>query len=333
MRALFAIIILALLGWGGYWFVGSSALDRTWVAWFKARNAQGWRAEYSDLAVAGFPNRFDTTISGIDLRAPGETWSWAAPFVQVLALSYDLRHVIVIWPHDQTVTTPDQTIDVTSRDMRGSVSLASLLNLSLDHSQFVVKAPAVSSDAGWRLAASELRFATRRNAKLPNGMDVALTAFDLAPGGPAVEGIPGVADLPKALSDFRFDLTLGLTGPLDRSALGATPPEIDRLDVNHVKVAWGDMLVQLSGELKVDRAGVPTGVLQLHLRDWRTMLDLLSATGALSAKDRPDVENVLEVLAGRSGDPQEIDLPINFRAGFVAAGMVPIGPAPRVLIR
>jgi len=333
MKGLFAIIMVAALGWGGYWFVGSRALDRAYLAWFDTRTAQGWLAEYSDISIEGFPNRFDTTISGIDLRAPGERWSWSAPFLQILALSYNLRHVIVIWPHDQTIAARGQSIDLASEDMRASIALASVTRLALDHSELVTKMPVLTSDAGWRLAASEARFATRPDPKVENGIEAALNVLDLAPGGPALTALSGVPALPPTLSDFRLDLSFGLSGPLDRSALGHEPPQPTKIVVNTARAAWGDMLFQASGSLDVDRAGVPTGSIKLELTDWRTMLDVLTVTGALRAKDRPDLESVLEVLAGLSGDPNQVDVTLIFRGGFVAAGMVPIGPAPRLLLR
>ena len=37
MRILLVVVVLALLGWGGYWFVGAQAVERGLAAWIEDR--------------------------------------------------------------------------------------------------------------------------------------------------------------------------------------------------------------------------------------------------------------------------------------------------------
>jgi hypothetical protein len=66
--------------------------------WLDARAAEGWIAEYESDAHRGFPNRFDTTITGLDLADPETGVAWSAPFFQILSLSYQPNHVIAVFP-------------------------------------------------------------------------------------------------------------------------------------------------------------------------------------------------------------------------------------------
>jgi hypothetical protein len=330
MRILLAIVLALALGWSGYWYVGANALERSFADWFVLRRAEGWQADYASLTTRGFPNRFDTTAMGLVLADPGTGWKWTTPFFQILALSYNPRHLIAIWPHAHTLRTPDQTIEIKSEDMRGSVVFSSIRKLALSRSQFVVRDPVLTSDAGWTMAARELRFATRQDADVDFGMEIGLTAFDLSPGG-SFARLVAPLDLPPKLSDFRLDATLGLSKALDKSAFGDAPPQPRALNIRTARAVWGDLLFQASGRLTIDDKGEPTGAISVQLRNWRRMLDLLGAAGLLSDRNRPATEGTLEMLAGISGDPDFIDVTLNFRAGFVSVGMIPIAPAPRLV--
>ena len=63
MRILLAVILLSALGWSGYWYFGAQAVERGLSTWLDQRADEGWIAEYASLDTAGFPNRFDTTIT------------------------------------------------------------------------------------------------------------------------------------------------------------------------------------------------------------------------------------------------------------------------------
>ena len=101
MRVLLGVTALLGALWAGYWVVGSSAAQSGMADWFDERRAEGWVAEYDDLAVRGFPNRFDAGFTEISLADPGTGLAWQAPFFQLLALSYKPNHVIAVWPDEQ----------------------------------------------------------------------------------------------------------------------------------------------------------------------------------------------------------------------------------------
>ena len=48
------------------------------AAWFDARQAEGWVAEYADLSVQGFPNRFDTSLTDVAVEQSSD-WNVCRP--------------------------------------------------------------------------------------------------------------------------------------------------------------------------------------------------------------------------------------------------------------
>ncbi|MEM9270831.1 MAG: DUF2125 domain-containing protein, partial [Pseudomonadota bacterium] len=86
MKTLLVLVLLATALYSGYWFVGARAQEAGLNAWLEAQRAQGWVAEVEELNVAGYPNRFDTTATGLELANPKAGWAWSAPEFQILAL-------------------------------------------------------------------------------------------------------------------------------------------------------------------------------------------------------------------------------------------------------
>ena len=91
MKKLLVLIVTLAALWAGYWFVGAAGVKAGFAVWFDARQSEGWQAEYSDLSVKGFPNRFDTTLTDPALADPATGLAWSAPFVQLFALHHALE--------------------------------------------------------------------------------------------------------------------------------------------------------------------------------------------------------------------------------------------------
>jgi len=106
IRLFFGAMILAAL-YAGYWVVGSRTVEGQAVSGLDALQSDGWTVAYSDVNTRGFPSRFDTTVTDLDLTAPDGT-RYQAPFVQALALSYRPNEVIAAFPDEQTLTIAGQ---------------------------------------------------------------------------------------------------------------------------------------------------------------------------------------------------------------------------------
>lgn len=66
------------VAWGGYWFVGSRAVEFQVTAIIADARNQGFEATTSAISVAGFPNRFDLTLTDPHFRDPASGWGWQA---------------------------------------------------------------------------------------------------------------------------------------------------------------------------------------------------------------------------------------------------------------
>ena len=332
MRKLIALVgVLALL-WGGYWFVGATAMERALMSWLEDRREDGWQAEAANVRTSGFPNRFDTTFTGLQLADPKAGMAWTAPFFQILSLSYRPNHVIVVFPQAHSLATPRELIEMTSSDARGSVVLEADSLLALDRSSFVAKDFAAHSSAGWSFDMDELRLATRHAPGAALSHQIALSSKGFVPGGSWSE-IAREAGLPDEVRDLSADAVVSFSAPWDRYAIERGRPQPTRIELRNLRAEWGELLLQVTGTVDVDPEGLPTGTVAVQARNWQDIVDLLRDTGALPEEVIPTLERALSMLAGLSGNPAHIDATLRLAQGRIAVGPVSVGPVIRLRLR
>lgn len=335
MRILLGITVLLGALWAGYWFVGSSAAQSGMADWFEERRAEGWVAEYDDLALRGFPNRFDAGFTEISLADPGTGLAWQAPFFQLLALSYKPNHVIAVWPDQQIIATPLQTFDITSTDMRASTVLQAGTGLTLERATWTVSDLAVAprDDIG-RVTVSALTLAAERmTAVAQTRYHLGLAADGLTPPGDFLAQVDPNGTLPRALDSVRADLEITFDAPWDRRAIEVARPQPRQIDVKLAEARWGHLSLKAAGTLNVDDTGVPTGDITIKAENWREILEMARVSGTLPDAMAGPLRDGLSLLAGLAGNPQTLDIPLALSGGRVWLGPVPVAKTPVIRIR
>ena len=315
MRTLFFVVAVLAALYAGYWFVGSSQVETRAEAALADLAAEGWQVDYESLNTTGFPSRFDTTLTELDLASPDGSCAWEAPFVQVFALSYRPNRVIAVWPTEQRLTVAGQPLVVSAQGLRASAAFGLSGDLPLDHATVESGLSAVEADAGWGFGLDRLLAAIRRAGPKPNSYDIYLEANGLRPA--AVSANIGL---------LRLDTQVTLEAPLDRRLQDA--PQLVALRIKEARLAQGDVALTATGELAPDAQGFLAGTVTLRAENWRGLLDLLAAAGVLVYDQAPLVASALEQLAGGR---ETIEVPVTFRDGQVEALGVVLLQAPQVL--
>lgn len=331
LTRLIALLILAALGWGGYWFVGARATERGFAAWLDARAAEGWRTEVASLTTAGFPNRFDTTFEIVDLADPETGVAWEAPWFQILSLSYKPLHVIAVWPEAQRVEIPGQNLDIAAERMRGSLELGAATSLPVTRSVVELSGVDIVSSNAWTAALDAGQIALRETPDHPVApvYDIAVSATDLALTGGEIDLMRKTAKLPDVIDRLEAELTVTFDKGWDRSALETRRPQPREIQLTALAAQWGRLALAGHGALSVDAAGLPTGEIALEATNWREMVALAEVSGALAADRVALVTRALEAVSALAGDPDRLDVTLRFAGGVALLGPLPIGLAPR----
>lgn len=324
MRWLTGLVVVLGGLWGGYWFVGERGFEAAARDWFAQAEANGKVATYSALDVNGFPNRFDMTVTDPHFADPASGIEWKAPFFQILSLSYKPWHVIAAFPPEQRLTLPNDAMTIRSGKLQASVVVKPQPALPLDRMTLIGEAVEAVGDRGWVIRADAVQFATRLDESRENAHEIGLNVTNLAPDAALLAVFNGV--LPPQVGLIRVDAHLGFTAPVDRQVL-VTSPQIERVDLDNLRVEWGTMQVSASGSVVADANGFAQGDAVLRLENWRVALDVAQSMGILSAQDRQLWDQAGQFLAKQS---DSLELPLQFMNGSSFVGPFAVGPAPRL---
>lgn len=331
ISALLLVLVCAALAWGVYWFVGAGAKERALDDWLAARRGEGWTASVSALDTRGFPNRFDTTLETVELDDPDTGVGWSAPWFQILALSYRPTELIAAWPEEQALLLPGQTLDIVSERMIGSLKLR--ISPDVPFERLVIEGTGVEigSSADWSARVAAAQFALRESpgAGTAPVYDIALSLSGFAPESADVTRLRDLVVLPEAVEALAAEMTVTFDRGWDRGAIEDRRPQPREIALTKLEASWGDLALAGSGEIMVDEDGVGTGTIALEATNWRDMLALAEASGALPANQAPLVRAALETIAALAGDPERLDVSLRFTRGLVFLGPVPLGTAPR----
>jgi hypothetical protein len=333
MRKLTVVIIVAFALWGGYWFVASRAVQNGLSTWLSEQLGTGWVAEYSSLRTRGFPNRFDTTISDLRLESQRAGVTWQVPRFQIFALSYKPNNIIAVWPDQFSLALPGEDITITSAQIIGSVAFTPGTALELDRSSFEIDDAAIVSSRGWSMNMATARLATRQTEGTPFAHDISINASGIQPPRALLARLDPGGALPAVFEALTIDATVSFDAQWDRISYARQRPQITGLEWKKFQAIWGDLDLSASGELAIDARGVPSGLITLRTSDWREMLAIGIANGAVSSGVSQTFERALELLAALSDDPDVLEIPLRFKDGFMSFGPIPLGPAPRLARR
>jgi hypothetical protein len=324
MRAIiWAVAVLAVL-WCGYWVVGARAIDRGVAAAVAGAQAEGLVVA-GEASVAGFPNRFDLTLTAPEYGNPATGFRWSAPFAQVFAMTWKPWHVIAVLANDQTLDLPGQSLGIRTADIRASLVSRPVPALPLDRIAISATGVDITSTAGWGLAADVAELHTRPDAGLPNGHQFALDIRTIAPRIPALAG----SGLPATIPVIAFTGAVGFSAPIDRHA-GDTAPRATAIRIDSGRIDWGPLQLTARGQIAPGADGLAEGRVEVAITGWREAIPLAVAAGLFSEQAAALTTGLLAALARQSGNENELNLPLTYADGVGMFGPIPLGPAPRL---
>lgn len=324
MRAVLWLVLVLGLLWAGYWFVGSRAVESSVAGWFADQQAAGMVAENKGIAVAGFADRFDLTVTEPKLADPATGWGWQAPFAQVLAMTWKPWHLIAALPHTQEITAPDgQKVNVNSSRLMASLLMKPAVGLPPRRLVVEGEGLALASNAGWTLGADKAVLAAEEDPTRTNSLRLGADVTKIT----VPASLATLPDLGPEAALIHADVSLGLSEPLAWAMEGAA---VTAVHVTAVQVTWGKMDLTASGEVTANADGLAEGKVDMHLKGWQSLPALVVALGLVPPQNEVTVQRGLEFLSKTGKDPDVLTLPLTFAKGYMSLGPLPLGPAPRL---
>lgn len=332
MRRIVGILVVLALLWGAWWLAAARAKEAAIAAWFAGQRSAGWAADYDSLAVGGFPLNLDTALTGVLLADTRAQLVWTLPELRISAPAWRPTRVTVDFPAEQRLATPGGAATLGATAFRGDLALNAGPMLALRDAGLRAKVLRISAPEGAAtLDAPRLRIA--RIAPRENRYAVTAGADALTFDAGALRILDPGGTRPATVDTLRLELEIALDAPIDRRTLEVARPGIAAIDLADLTGIWGRLELRAAGRLTVDPDGVPAGLIQIKAVNWREMLDQARAAGALPGGVADAVERGLGAMAGMAGSPGTLDVPLSFRGGRVWLGLLPLGRAPRIVLR
>lgn len=333
MRFLLWTVTLAVLLWSAYWVVAARGLETGLARWMDLRRAEGWVADYATLTVSGYPMRFETAFTDLNLADPGTGLAWSAPRFAFAADSYRPHVITATWPASQQIGTPLERITLTADAMQAVLEFRPDPALAPMQTEYRFEGLNLASTAGWTGSAARAHLSSTAVQGQAQVQRIELTAEAMHPPARLVARLDRAGILPAVFERIAVQATLHFDAPWDRRAIEQRRPQITQIEIASLDAKWGDLQLRAAGSLAVDGAGQPEGTLTLRATNWREMLAIARASGQLSEGLADNAERALGYLAGLTGRPETLDIALRFAAGKSWLGPVPIGPAPDFTIR
>ncbi|SFK01339.1 DUF2125 domain-containing protein [Celeribacter neptunius] len=333
MRKLLWLVLAAVLIYTAYWMIGAKSTETAISAWIDARASEGWQAEAEEIKTRGFPTRFDTEILAPKLADPRTGVALSTPRIDILSQSHRPTRFTLRMAPEVTLASPYQRLDITQELAEAQLFVAPGPSLTLDHAAATLTALTLQSTATWGFTLQSGTVTTERRDDAPLTHDISASIEGFAPTGGLIEELD-----PKGLLSDRFEtLTLAMSatfdGPWDIHALEGPRPQPTHIELEELAAKWGKLDLKLAGTFDIDRRGYPQGTLAVKAKNWREMVELAISTGAIPENMSNLALRGGEMLAGLSGRKDSIDAELTLKDGMISLGFIPLGPAPRIVIR
>lgn len=325
--------LMLCLAFGLYWVAASYSLKSGIAAWFADRQSVGWQAEYVDLSSSGFPLSLQTDLTSVALADPLTGVAWQGDSLSFKSPAWWPGHVRLDLPDTpQLLSYFDERLIVQSENAVAELRLTPGTALMLERLNMTSDPWSVAREDGTLFAASALKVgATQLDAPEVYQFEISAEAF--RPGDIPRNAMRLPMDWPVVWDALEFDMTVEFDRPWDRTALDLSRPQPRVINLKLAEAKWGALRLFMTGDLTVDPSGIPTGEIAIKAENWRDMLDLAVTTGTMTVGERNAVETALNFIGGLGGNPNTLDVTLTLSNGFISLGPLPIGPAPRLILR
>ncbi len=329
LNVLFTCLILGGLIWTGWWYAVSIGQERALERWFDQRARAGWQAEHGDIRLTGFPFRLTRMVPEIRLADPAAGWAWAAPFLRIESGPVTPTRFEVTWPERQSFALPGERMEITAESLESQLAVRPEKALGLVRASLTAAGLDVAANSGWRAGAAALEARVARRAE-DRGHDLWLDAERVALPGPLMARIDPLGVAAAELERVVLDAAAVFTRPLDRRLIEEGGLGLSEATVRRAHLQWGEIKLELAGEVRVDEAGYPVGELDVTAEHWREIVAMARRSGAIGEDMAGALESGLQLIATLGGDADRLDATLRFRDGQVWLGPVSLGRAPRL---
>ncbi|KUP91216.1 DUF2125 domain-containing protein [Tritonibacter horizontis] len=330
------ILVTLALAWSLYWVVAGWGLRQSVRGWFDTQAELGWQVDVGAIAMApprgGFPLRHRTRIDRPALADPQSGAAWRADWLELESPAvWPGRQILRFADGAQRLSYYDRTAVIETETLQAQMGLAPGIALEVEDLTLTSGRWRIGNGQVVTLSAADLALQMAQQ-DAPETYRITAEATAFRPGAELRRLFRAAPELPQTFDALSLAATVRFDAPWTRDALEQRRPQPRHITLDLAEAHWGDMRLKSAGSLEIDGEGIPTGSLAVQIEDWEAVLDMAADSGLLSASGRTQAGRILGLLARASGRPENLDITLGFRGGYITFGPIPLGPAPRLIL-
>jgi len=325
MKWMFKLIFLLAALWSGYWFIGARAQEKIYGELLIESRNQGWTAESRNLGVSGFPNRFDTTLTGLNIKDPSGRWGWRGDAFNLKVLSYQPNHIILAWPGEQVVETPVGNLTINAELLRASLVVEPSVNLPLSRFQIEGEEVGMGSTELGAANIGSLNGAFYQDEAKATSYRLGIEMLNSAAPQSLISRLGGGTIISRNIESIRLSARIEFDRVIDRLALdnGQAPRPISA-KIEPSLIMWGESELAVSGSLAKGSTGFVEGSLSFDVQNWQPLYEVFTQASNLSTTELLTLKRALDTVSGGGN----LEFTLTFSNGKTSIGPFTIGPAP-----
>ena len=293
---LFILVVILSALYCGYWFVMSGVILKGANEWVDEQRTIGRTVSYSDMKVTGFPYRFvldveEPAIYPPDLRARRE-----AETLQLIAMSWNLKHIIARSPGENTFELPNGQTLVASAAPSSAASFVledgNLRRIGIEATELIAQIDHYST-----LTAGLFSLGLRPMPEAENNLQAALSFENLT----LPAEIPDAEFLGQEITELVLWAEIENFYPLVETDLTFTEWKLEQ---NHIKLERGDLDMgpldlSMRANVVLDRENDPDGTVSVYLERSEDLIAAIEEAGAMTPGLRTGIAAI--ALTSRNG--------------------------------
>ncbi len=309
IRVLIFGVMALVIAWSGYWLIGSNSHKKSVVELLENLKQRGWVVEYSTVTVRGFPNRFDTRIENVNLSHSSGKVTWQSPWIDILLLSYNFSHVILVLPPPLEFSISDRRLSLPAQKLTASIEMSSSESFALEQLIVEIAQDETAAGEGASGANGETILAVRTHPDARNRYDISLHTMESLSGGRPSPAAGTPENLAALIPLLNIDAVAELASPVNSSSCTEQRVEVKRLEIRSAGFATETFGIEVRGNLESIDEHALQGSVHSTIRGTNELV-LLFGTWL----DLPKAQMMLLSLALRamSGDSSSVDVDLAF---------------------
>jgi hypothetical protein len=324
---------LAVVLYSGLWFLASGNLRDGVERWAAERRADGWRVDWDDFSIGGFPLVLRARVTAPRIAAPNATWGWRGPDIIATTLPWDFNRPTFVFPGRHQISIPHEgsarIFSLTAAEAVGNVQIRTGVPVEITAKLSQIDFRSANGEQTIADAMS-LRFAPQISDPPGPFASLALAGVVLPAGPHAVLG-RNISALDAELkllgvSAFKPSTRLGLP-----AALGDWRDQGGTIEIKRLHLDWGGMKFDGDGTVALDAELQPIGAMQARIQGFRALVDGLVRARLVSARDADMAKFVLSMVARATpGGNNTVTVPVTIQDRRLFIGPAKLMELPRI---